>query len=204
LLKLSTRLKELTTWLLTLGPLGVFAIALLDSAFVPLPSGPDLAVIAMSAIRPGAMILYAVAATAGSTAGCIVLYSIARKAGEKVLSKVPRDRRDRIENLLGRYDVLALIVPAMLPPPFPFKLFILSAGVFKLRMSRFVLAVFAGRLARFMIEGWLAVRYGEEAWLLILRHGWKFLIGVVAAVGAWLIIRFLRQRSIKSEEAGQA
>lgn len=204
LLKLSTRLKELSTWLLTFGPFGIFVIALLDSAFVPLPGGPDLAVITLSALRPGTMVLYALAATAGSTVGCVVLYSIARKAGEKVLSKVGAERRDRVENLLGRYDVLALILPAILPPPFPFKVFILSAGAFKLRLSRFILAVFAGRAARFLIEGWLAVRYGEEAWQLILRHGWKLLLLIVAMLAVWLVVWLLRQRSARREEADQA
>jgi membrane protein YqaA with SNARE-associated domain len=200
LFKLGTKLKELSTWLLTLGPFGVFAIALLDSAFVPLPSGPDLAVIGMSALRPDAMVLYALAATVGSTVGCVFLYSIARKGGEKVLNRVSPQKRDRIENLLGRYDVLALVLPAMLPPPFPFKVFILSAGVFKLRMSRFILAIFAGRATRFLIEGWLAVKYGEEAWRIIVRHGWKLLLAMIALLGVWLVFRLFRQRSPRPEE----
>lgn len=199
-LKLSSRLEELTNWLVGLGPIGLFSLSLLDS-FIPLPGGPDLALIALSSLKPGAMLLYVLAATVGSTIGSTGVYWVARKGGEKVLGKFSQERRDRIENLLGKYDVLALVVPAILPPPFPFKVFILSAGVFKLRLPRFVLAVFAGRFVRFLAEGLLAVEYGKDAGQLIAKHGWKILIVVVAALSAWIIVRVLRQRAIREQES---
>jgi membrane protein YqaA with SNARE-associated domain len=162
-----------------LGMPGLFGISLLDSALVPLPGGPDLGVIVLSSRNPGMMPAYALVAAAGSTIGCTVLYLLARRAGSFALRRVRQERRERIENLLGRYDMLAVAVPAVLPPPFPFKPFILCAGVFKLKTGRFVTAILVGRTCRFLIEGWLAVRFGEEAASLIRRHGIAVVVGVV-------------------------
>lgn len=180
--------------LIGLGATGLFAIALLDSAFVPLPGGPDAAMIILSAAAPSWMPLYAFAATMGSTIGCAVLYLIARRAGASILKRVSPERRDRVENLLGRYDMLAVMVPAVLPPPFPFKPFVLCAGVFKLKIWRFVVAIFIGRAARFLIEGWLAVTYKEEAKEIIGRHGLKVLIGVAAVLLVFFVVKFYRSR----------
>src|SRR5262245_49626469 len=132
------RLKALGDWLITFGPLGLFAVSLIDSAGLPLPGGPDAVMIVLSAKSHGLMPLYAVAASVGSTIGCTMMYWVARRAGIIALKRVKPERRERIENLLGRYDVLAIIVTAVLPPPFPFKPFVLSAGAFKLKMFRFV------------------------------------------------------------------
>jgi membrane protein YqaA with SNARE-associated domain len=173
--------------LLAYGALGLFAITLLDSAFIPIPGGPDAAMVILSAANPGRMFAYAMVATIGSTIGCTILYLIARRAGKAALNRVNPERRDRIENLLGRYDMLAVMLPAVLPPPFPFKPFVLSAGVFKLKLPRFVLAIFIGRAIRFLIEGWLAIRFGTEALPLIKQHGLKVLI----VVGILLLVFFV-------------
>lgn len=180
------KLSALGETLLAYGPLGLFAITLLDSAFIPIPGGPDAAMIVLSAKNPGGMFGYAMVATIGSTIGCTFLYLIARRAGMAALNRVNPERRDRIENLLGRYDMLAVMLPAVLPPPFPFKPFVLSAGVFKLKLPRFILAIFIGRAIRFLIEGWLAIRFGTEALPLIKQYGVKVLI----VVGILLLIFF--------------
>ncbi len=189
--------------LIGFGATGLFAIALLDSAFVPLPGGPDAAMIILSAAAPAWMPLYALAATIGSTIGCAVLYLIARRAGASILKRVSAERRDRIENLLGRYDMLAVMVPAILPPPFPFKPFVLCAGVFKLKLWRFVVAIFTGRAARFLIEGWLAVKFGDEAYSIIRQHGLKVLIGVAAVLLVFFAIKFYRSRRLKKAVADE-
>jgi membrane protein YqaA with SNARE-associated domain len=186
LLGVGQKLADLGAGLLAYGALGLFAITLLDSAFIPIPGGPDAAMIFLSAANPARMIPYALVATIGSTIGCTFLYLIARRAGVVALGRVNPGRRDRIENLLGRYDMLAVMLPAVLPPPFPFKPFVLSAGVFKLKLPRFILAIFIGRGVRFFIEGWLAIRFGKEALPLIRQHGLK----VLMAVGVLLLIFF--------------
>lgn len=195
---LKSSLAELGAWLMTFGAFGLFAIALLDSALIPLPSGPDLIMITLSALNPTWMPVYALAATVGSTIGCTGLYLIARRAGQSALKRVSLQRRERIENLLGRYDFLAIIIPAVLPPPFPFKPFVLGAGVFKLKTTRFIVSVFVGRAIRFLIEGWLAIEFGEDALRIIKEHGVKVLIGVGVAVLLLVAVKLYRQRLRKS------
>jgi membrane protein YqaA with SNARE-associated domain len=191
---LKSWLANLGASLVAYGAFGLFAISLLDSAFIPLPSGPDLIMITLSAADHSRMLLYALAATVGSTLGCTILYLIARRAGLVALSRVSPERRDRIENLLGRYDMLAVMLPAVLPPPFPFKPFVLSAGVFKLKLPRFVAAIFIGRAIRFLLEGWLAIRFGDEAWPLIKQHGLKVLLIVGVLLLIFFAVNYFRRK----------
>jgi membrane protein YqaA with SNARE-associated domain len=192
---IGARLAGLTAWLIEFGPLGLFLITLLDSAFVPMPSGPDILMIALSTVNPGLMPVYALAATLGSTLGCAALYWAARRGGTKILTKVSPEKRERVENLLGRYDALAVVAACLMPPPFPFKIFVLCAGVLKFKMARFVVAVFVGRLARFLFEGWLATRFGNEAGKLIARHGWLVLALAGLPFLIWLAFRFWPRRA---------
>jgi membrane protein YqaA with SNARE-associated domain len=150
--------------------------------------------ILLSANRPALMPLYALVATAGSAIGCTLLYLIARRAGAAALNRITPAKRDRIENLLGRYDLAAVMVPALLPPPFPFKPFVLCAGVFKLRTWRFLTAVSVGRAVRFLVEGWLAIEFGEDAHRIIKLHGWKILVAVLIFAAVGLGLKFFRGR----------
>jgi uncharacterized membrane protein YdjX (TVP38/TMEM64 family) len=93
--------------------------------------------------------------------------------------------------------MLALAVPALLPPPFPFKAFVLSAGVFRLKTFRFIVAIFSGRLLRFLIEGWLAVKFGEEARSLIAQHGLKVLVALAVVVLISVAWRWSRLRALR-------
>ncbi len=195
LLGLKSALQGLLEWLKAFGPLGLFGISLIDSAGIPLPGGPDAVMIWLSANKPVLMPFYALIATAGSAIGCTLLYLVARRAGVAALSRVTPKKRERIENLLGRYDLIAVMVPAVLPPPFPFKPFVLGAGVFRLKTWRFITAIFVGRLVRFLIEGWLAVRFGEDAGRIIRQHGWKVLVAVAILAASGLALSFFRARS---------
>jgi uncharacterized membrane protein YdjX (TVP38/TMEM64 family) len=115
------------------------------------------------------------------------------------LKRVAAQKRARIENLLGRYDLIAIMIPAVLPPPFPFKPFVLCAGVFKLKTWRFITAIFIGRAIRFLVEGWLAIRFGEDAGLIIKQHGWKLL----AATAVIVVIAFLIKRTASRRALNQ-
>jgi len=199
ILGIKSGLQSLLEWLKAFGALGLFGISLVDSAGIPLPGGPDAVMIWLSATTPGLMPLYALAATAGSAIGCTLLYLIARRAGIAALNRLTVERRTRIENLLGRYDLIAVMVPAVLPPPFPFKPFVLCAGVFRLKTWRFITAIFIGRAVRFLIEGWLAIRFGEDAGRIIRQHGWKVLVAVIVVAGAFVAARYYRGR-IRAEE----
>ena len=192
---IKSSLQTLLEWLKAFGPLGLFGISLVDSAGIPLPGGPDAVMIWLSANNPALMPLYALAATGGSAIGCTLLYLIARRAGVAALKRVSPAKRDRIENLLGRYDLITVMVPAVLPPPFPFKPFVLCAGVFRLKTWRFIAAVSIGRAGRFLIEGWLAIRFGEDAGRIIRQHGWKVLVAVAGLAACCFVLSLFRTRS---------
>jgi len=197
---IKSSLQGLLEWLRAFGPFGLFGISLVDSTGIPLPGGPDAVMIWLSANTPALMPLYALAATAGSAIGCTLLYLVARRAGVAALKRVTPAKRDRIENLLGRYDLIAVMVPAVLPPPFPFKPFVLGAGVFRLKTWRFITAIFVGRSVRFLIEGWLAIRFGEDAGRIIKQHGWKVLVAIVVLAASGFTLSFFRARARRSKE----
>jgi membrane protein YqaA with SNARE-associated domain len=188
--------KSLITWLyglaLSLGGPGLFVIAFIDSSFVPLPQINDILVVLMVIEHKAWMPLYASMATLGSVAGCYLLYFLAEKGGEAFLRKRLRAGHiDRGLALYRRYGMLALIVPALLPPPAPFKLFVLMAGVAGVRPVPFVVAVTLARGARYFALGVLAVLYGELAMAVMRTRGrevalWIVTFIVVAAVGWFL------------------
>ncbi|HZI18483.1 MAG TPA: VTT domain-containing protein [Pyrinomonadaceae bacterium] len=168
--KIGARLEEFSAYLQTFGPAGLFAIAFLDSALIPLPGGPDAVMLLLSAREPAMMPVFALTATVGSVAGCLVLYYISRRAGRRALEKFPPEKQARVKAMVDRYDVLSVLVASVLPPPFPFKLFVVTAGVFRLSVVRFALAVAVGRAFRFFLEGYFAVRYGDRAKDLLAEH----------------------------------
>ncbi len=188
-------LEKLKNWFIALGPVGALLLAFVDS-FVPIPGGPDLAVIILSSKLPSLAPVTVLFAMIGSITGSTIVYLGARRAGVAALARVRPERRARIEGLLGRYDVLAIAVAALLPPPFPFKVFNLAAGAFRLKIWRFVVSFGLGRLVRFGFEAFLAIEYGDEAVDLIKRHGVKILLAVCA-----LSVVFLAYRSISSRRA---
>src|SRR5437868_10129403 len=96
--------------------------------------------------------------------------------------------------------MLAVFVPAILPPPFPFKAFVLSAGVFKLKTGRFIAAIFCGRLVRFLLEGWLAVRFGDDARKILAANGLKVLIATCIIAAAIEVKMVLRRRRPSRQE----
>ncbi|HQR32221.1 MAG TPA: VTT domain-containing protein [Blastocatellia bacterium] len=195
LFSIGSALKSLQATLFGLGALGILAIGFIDAASIPLPGGPDVVVMALSHANHTMMPLYVIAAVIGSTAGSLVLYFAARKGGEAVLRKFSPEKRARVEDLLDRYDILAMLLASVLPPPFPFKLFVLSAGAFKMQLWRFVAALVAGRGFRFLLEGWLAVKYGEQATDIFKHHYPKIGLGIAAAIIViYLFNTLLRRR----------
>src|ERR1700741_576085 len=128
-----------------------------------MPGGVDAMLLLLAASRPSWMLVYVAAATIGSTAGCVVLYLVSKRAGHRALARFSESKQKRVKDLIDRYDVLSVLVASVLPPPFPFKLFVVSAGVFRLNLLRFTIAIAAGRTFRYLLEGYLAARYGEHA-----------------------------------------
>jgi len=173
-------LGKFSHWLLSYGPFGLFAIAFLDSVLVPIPGGVDAMLMILTTARPAWMLIYVASATVGSTIGCVCLYKISQKAGHRALDRFSESKQKRVKDLIDRYDVLSVLVASVLPPPFPFKLFVVSAGVFRLPVWRFTMAITAGRTFRYLLEGYLAARYGEHA-KEILAHYYP-VIGIGLAV----------------------
>lgn len=180
---------------LSLGGPGLFAVAFLDSSFISLPQINDLLVVLMVVQHKGWMPYYAAMATFGSVAGCYVLYLIAERGGEAFLAKrLKAGHTERALALYRKRGVLALMVPAILPPPAPFKLFVLMAGVAEVRPMPFVLSIAVARGLRYLVLGALAVRYGDAALELMRTRGtvvaiWAAGIIVAGAVGWWLLRR---------------
>ncbi|MDX6559790.1 MAG: hypothetical protein QOF72_2839 [Blastocatellia bacterium] len=168
--KVTGGLTKLSQYLVSFGPLGLLAIAFLDSLFIPMPGGVDAVLLLLAAARPSWMLIYVAAATVGSTAGCVGLYKISQRAGHRALRRFSEKKQKRVKDLIDRYDVLSVLVASLLPPPFPFKLFVVSAGVFRLNVVRFTIAVAAGRTFRYLLEGYLAAHYGEHAKEILSRY----------------------------------
>mgnify|MGYP001066691074 CR=1 FL=1 len=187
-------MSSMTETLLTFGPIGLFIIAFLDSAMIPLAGGPDGALILLSMWHPRRALLYTGAATIGSAVGCLVLYTFARRAGERMLSRLTPSRRERIRQLLDQYDLLAIALAVFLPPPFPTKPMIAMAGVLGMPRGRFLTGVLLGRLVRYGVEGYLGARFGTRA-IPILRQisPWLLLGGIVALVFVLLMKKRRRQ-----------
>ena len=192
--KITGALGAVAQYLVTFGAFGLFAISLLDSALIPMPGGADAVLMLLSAARPAWMPLYVAAATLGSTIGCVILYYISMRAGGRALSKFPKRKQARVKELVDRYDVLSVLVASVLPPPFPFKLFVVTAGVFRLSVARFALAVAAGRAFRFLLEGYLAAHYGEHARDILARYYPYIGVGLAALI----VVAFLARNRLKS------
>jgi len=166
----------------TMGVGGIFLAAFLDSSFLSLPLINDILVIEMSVLHPARMPLYAVTATLGSLAGCLLLFFLARKGGEVYFQRHAGGRAARIRGWLQQNAFLAVAVPSILPPPMPFKLFVLGAGVFQVGVRPFSLALVAGRGFRYFALGILAVKYGEQAQRAIMEHKLVFALAALAFV----------------------
>lgn len=193
--KITAALAKFSHYLISFGPFGLLAIAFLDSVFVPMPGGVDAVLLILAASRPSWMLIYVASATIGSTAGCIGLYRISQRAGKRALARFSESKQKRVKDLIDRYDVLSVLVASVLPPPFPFKLFVVSAGVFRLNLLRFTLAIAGGRLFRYLLEGYLAARYGDHAKEVLARYYPAIGIGLAVLIIAAFVGRAVLRRS---------
>ena len=180
--------------LLPFGPWGVFAIALIDAAAFGVPMDPIIAIFVHT--DPRRTLLYATVGAAGSAIGSLVPYLLGYKGGEAfVVKKVGQARFDRVYRLSEKYGDLALIIPGVMPPGFPFKLFVFSAGVAEMNWAHFLLAVFTGRVLRFCILAVLTIEFGPQvvqlAQGLATQHKTLLLgilLGLVIAGIVWRLI----------------
>lgn len=167
---------------IALGGPGLFVIAFLDSSFLSFPEVVDLLIIWLVTAHKERVLYYALLPTLGSMAGCFVLYMIGRKGGEAFLRRRLSERHvDRAMAIFRRYGLLAVAVPSLLPPPVPFKPFVLAAGVAGVRPVDFLIAVGIGRGIRYFGEAFLALWYGERAAQFIRDNARPVSLGLAAA-----------------------
>ena len=140
----------------------MFAIAAVDASFLGLPLDPVVGGYVYA--NPHRFWIYVLGAAAGSALGSSVLYFIGYKGGELLLEKrVGKQRLERIRDRFEKQEFLALMFPAMMPPPFPFKVFLLAAAVFEMKFVDFLLAIFLGRVVRFLVLTLVVISFGPEA-----------------------------------------
>jgi membrane protein YqaA with SNARE-associated domain len=180
---------RLYEFLVALGWPGLLGLAFLDSAAVPTGGGPDLAVLLLTS-RGGADIpLLVAAAVVGSTLGCLVMYLMGHKGGEKLLECFNEGRRRRVREKINQYGFWAIFLAVIGPPPYPTKLFILSSGVFHMRMGTMLLAVFLGRILRYSLTAAVGYYYGEKATDFFRDHYPAIFLGLVAVLVIIFLVR---------------
>jgi membrane protein YqaA with SNARE-associated domain len=180
---------------LALGGPGLFIVGFLDSSFLSLPEINDLLLIWMVTQHKARMPYYALSSMLGSVAGCLVLYYIGRISEHWVAKRFSAERLERTMKTFQRYGVMAVLIPSLLPPPAPFKVFVLLAGVADISVGRFVLAVALGRGVRYFGEGLLAVWYGDAAMEFIQANGQPIALALVGLLVIGLTAYLLRKRA---------
>jgi len=182
-----------------LGAWGIMAVAAIDGAFVGLPVD---AVVAGYVYRDNSrFLLYVLLASAGSTLGSLVVYGIGYLGGEELLRKrTSRERFDKLHAAFDKHPFWSLMLPAMLPPPTPFKLFALAAAVSEMRLALYVLAIFFGRVVRFLVLAFLTMKLGPGAVHLMeiafRKHLGLILLLTAALAVVWLIYHGLRANKL--------
>lgn len=172
--------------LLKYGVWGLGAVAVLDSSSIPVPMDAILALYVWNDKRH--FWLYCLIAAAGSAIGGLVPYGLGRAGGELfLLKRVDRARFDRLRDRFQRQEFLAVMIPSMLPPPTPWKIFIFASGVFEMRVVNFLLAVATGRMVRWLVLSLLVLKLGPGAVDLVAHHA----LATVLIVGALAVLGFV-------------
>src|SRR6266436_768636 len=181
--------------LLPYGGTGLMVLAMCDSSFVSLPEVNDVLLMTFAVNEPESMVKFALLTTLGSVIGCALLYAAGRKGGDAFLRRSFADERlAKVKRWYQRHGVVAVIVPSLLPPPTPFKLFVLSAGTFGISWPKFLTAVVIGRAIRYFSEGILAVVYGPAAIRFVQDNYGKIGLGLVFLIVASAVIFFFTRR----------
>jgi membrane protein YqaA with SNARE-associated domain len=195
----------LLPFLAKFGIWGIGALALLDSSSLPVPMDAFLAISVWN--DKGRFWLYCLAAAVGSAIGGLLPYGLGRAGGELfLLKRVNRERFERMRLRFERQEFLAMMIPSMLPPPTPWKAFVFAAGVFEMRVVPFMLAVFCGRMVRWLALSLLVLKLGPQAVEVMKSHA----LPVVAAVGVlavggfvWWWFRKKRAGKLMEDQPGE-
>ncbi len=179
------------------GPAGVFALAILDSAGIPLPAAVDALLVATAAVNPQVAFLSALVAIVGSVIGSMALYYLARRGGQAYLDRVSAstwiaNTREHFQT----YGLITVFIPALLPIPLPLKVFVVCAGVFGVSPGAFLATILAARVPRYLGLAWLGTELGHGTMDWLKGHIWEIALfaAALAAVLAW-IARLMAHRN---------
>src|SRR6476469_2161339 len=163
----------------------MIVIGALVSSLLSLPEINDYLVVGRCFKDPRAAFYFPLFAATGSVLGCFLLYSIVRRGGQAVLRKrFNLENIKRVERAYERFGFLAIGVPAVLPPPLPFKIFVATAGALEYPRWKFLLTVMIARSFRYYLEGILAVYYGRRVLVFMKDNG----LVIVSIVGTLVLI----------------
>jgi membrane protein YqaA with SNARE-associated domain len=186
--------------LVTLKPLGIWglgALALIDSGFFPIPVSMDGVLIGYVASDHRKFLLYCLMASAASVVGSLVPYYVGRAGGELfLLKRINRERYEKMRDRFENQEFLAIMIPAMCPPPMPIKLFEFGAGVFEMKPLLFATAIFAGKFIQFLVCALITVFYGPEIAHTVrqtFHEHFGVAVSVLCAVGLGFLVYVLRK-----------
>ncbi len=181
-------MRAIAQTLVSWGVPGLFALALLDSAGIPLPAAVDALLVAAAAVNPAMAYVSAAVTVAGSAAGCMVLFYISRKGGQAYLDRSTHKlRTQRFRQWFQRYGLITVFIPALVPLPLPTKVFVISAGALGVRPVPFLLVVLAARVPRYFGLTWLGSQLGEHSMAWLKSHA-LHLAGFALALGVFLVL----------------
>ncbi|MEX2261555.1 MAG: VTT domain-containing protein [Bryobacteraceae bacterium] len=190
-------LDKLITILTAWGPLGLFVIAFVDNAGVPMPQGIDVLLIFLASQNAARAYYYAALAVLASISGSLVLFLLARKGGEVFLDRrAPPEKTRWFRAWFQRYGLLTIFIPALIPLPLPLKVFVISAGALKFPTTRFLAALTAGRLPRYFGVAYLGARMGADSWTWLLEHAAEMALFALALfLFCYSLIQYFNRRA---------
>ena len=185
-----------------LGFWGLGGLSFVDSGLFPIPPTMDLVLIGYVTTNPSRLLLYCFVASLGSALGCLIPYYVGRAGGEMfLLKRINRERYEKLRDRFEKQEFLVIAIPAMIPPPFPLKVFEFAAGVFEMKPLLFAAAIFCGKFVRFLLFSILAVVYGPtilHSFTHQLHQHFAAVLGVAGAImlalGGYMLRRILDKR----------
>lgn len=200
---LKSLVARLGQFLALYGGWGLLGISFLDSSLVPLPGVNDLLLLHLSSQNPGRAVFYALASTIGSIGGSFVMYGLGRAGVGYALRRRSSPAFERAQKWLKRNDFASILVASLLPPPSPFKIFLLAAGALRTNALRFGLALAVGRGLRFGAAAYLGARYGAEAEAYLKANiVWVSLLAVLFVIAWTTVYRRLAERPASEASTG--
>jgi membrane protein YqaA with SNARE-associated domain len=176
-----------------LGGAGIFVVAFLDSSVLSFPFITDLLFIELVIQHPDRTLYYVAMAAGGSLAGCIWLYLLAKKGGDAYRRRHGKQTTGRVQALVNKHAFLSVFLPSILPPPFPFKAFVIAEGVAQVPQRTFLIGVLVGRGLRYGVEGLFAIKYGSAVAAFMIHNkaitilSPLVLIAAIYALTRWLL-----------------